>query len=409
MKVDLRRAVAISVVFLLIAVALVPYVLSPGRSQLSAYGGRADLSRFRETIRDNGLEAGSIVSSPLVLNGVTDANDHLYVAIGVEREFLGGEIEALLAFHSRGGSILVADDFGYANALSREFGVSFDRRALRDESFTANPLELRNQSLVPVNLSLEGRNWSILTDVPTSLGISPGADGETVARTTPAAYVDSPTPSDQAGNGVKDGTDFNDPRGFAVAYVSKDRRVAFVSDPQIFSNELMLRSDYENQEMAERLVLTLFRDAGGSVLIDESRHAPAGDDFLARLLISAGVVPTQDALLRVVVLVGALVAAVLAMFMIERPKELLSHEPLLDVAVPHPNGGTPISERLRESAIHKVKIVNGIDNDAWRDLGPEGLSRLVGDERLRQLIYPGGEVKAAEVADLIGRIKDYKT
>jgi hypothetical protein len=406
---DARRWAAVGVVILVVALAVVPIIVEPGKAQLTAFGGRADLSRLRETIRDQGIEVESIVSSPFVLNGIGDATNHVYLVIGAEREYLPGEVDALASFYSRGGSLLIADDFGFANALSNRFGIGFEKAALRDETFTENPAQVRNQSLVPVNVTLDGRSWKILTDLPTALRVAPGSDGEVLARTSPAAYLDYPTSEEPLGNGVKDSPpDYNDPRGFPVIYISKDRRLAFVSDPQIFSNELMLRSDYENQDMAERLVATLFRDVGGRAVLDEARHAPPGDEFLARLLISAGVVPTQDGLLRVVVLAGGLVVTLLALLLMERPQELLGHEPRLDTRLPHPKGETPISERLRESAIHKVKIVHGIDNDAWRGLGPEGLSRLVADDRMRELIYPGGEVKAADVGDLIGRIKDYK-
>ncbi|MDG6224842.1 MAG: hypothetical protein QCI82_04930 [Candidatus Thermoplasmatota archaeon] len=81
----------------------------------------------------------AITSSPVVLLGdMIDPTKTLYMAIGVERAYTPDEVNAINNFLMRGGKAFIADDFGNANYLAKEYGVTFYGGQLYDENFDKN-------------------------------------------------------------------------------------------------------------------------------------------------------------------------------------------------------------------------------------------------------------------------------
>jgi len=81
----------------------------------------------------------SIVSTPtLLLGDLIDPKKTIYVAIGVEKPYSAEEITAIESFLARGGHAIIADDFGNANQLAKDFGVTFYGGQFYDESFDKN-------------------------------------------------------------------------------------------------------------------------------------------------------------------------------------------------------------------------------------------------------------------------------
>ncbi len=81
----------------------------------------------------------SIVSTPVILLGdLIDPKKTIYVAVGVEREYTQEEIRALRSFLARGGHAIIADDFGNANQIAKDYGVTFFGGQFYDENFDRN-------------------------------------------------------------------------------------------------------------------------------------------------------------------------------------------------------------------------------------------------------------------------------
>jgi len=80
-----------------------------------------------------------LVSTPtLLLGNLIDPKTTVYLAVGVERSYTQEEVRALRSFLARGGHAIIADDFGYANQIAKDYGVTFFGGQFYDESFDTN-------------------------------------------------------------------------------------------------------------------------------------------------------------------------------------------------------------------------------------------------------------------------------
>lgn len=140
-----------SLLALLIISIAVTYVV-PGQTQQSAYGEEwNDLGEFRKELNKKGVETTALVSSPLLLSDIDHPEQTIFVISGVERDTIslprltGGddlvqfsegdgytysEIVAIRDFVSRGGTLILMDDFGYSSNLAAEFGLDFTNHRL---------------------------------------------------------------------------------------------------------------------------------------------------------------------------------------------------------------------------------------------------------------------------------------
>ena len=144
-------------VLVLLGVLLNQY-LNPLPSHQSAYGQDwDDLSSFRDDIQAMGIDTKSLVSSPLLLEDVDDPANTVVIIAGVERDafdlpnlgqtdlgldalkgskgYSVSELNAMIRFVDRGGSILVMDDFGFASSVADAFGIDLSGARLFDEEY----------------------------------------------------------------------------------------------------------------------------------------------------------------------------------------------------------------------------------------------------------------------------------
>lgn len=117
-------------------------------------------------------EIKSIVSTPtLLLGDLIDPEKTLYIAVGIERSYTQEEVRALRNFLARGGHAIIADDYGYANQIANDYGVTYFGGQFYDESFDTNV----NYTLVQAHMGsdlydVDGvRVWS--KDVPYGDGV----------------------------------------------------------------------------------------------------------------------------------------------------------------------------------------------------------------------------------------------
>ena len=140
-----------SVLLLLIISIAVTYIV-PGQTQQSAYGEEwNDLGEFRKELNQKGVETTALVSSPLLLSDIDHPEQTIFVISGVERDtislprltgeddlvqfsegdgYTSSEIVAISEFVSRGGTLILMDDFGYSSNLAAEFGLDFTNHRL---------------------------------------------------------------------------------------------------------------------------------------------------------------------------------------------------------------------------------------------------------------------------------------
>lgn len=271
LKKRVNLALVIAILALLIGSAVLVYVNGErNEPQLSAYSDEWDgTSRFRQELENNSFSIRTIISSPELLRNSEERGlvpeKTLYVAIGVEKMYLDSESDAIRSFVDKGGRILIADDFGYANTLSPEFKVSYLKGQLYDEAFEKNPKFV----IRPVNF--EGFSGIVMFNEPAALKV--GGSATVIAESSDHSWLDA---------------NFNQQRDLTFDALGRPKdieayssypmtalwqgdlgKAIFVSDPSIFINDMIGRHD--NREFALSLVEYLL-PSGGTVIFDESRH-----------------------------------------------------------------------------------------------------------------------------------------
>ena len=89
--------------------------------QLSAYDEDwNDISNFRQALEeeeDTSYNVSAILSNPAVLDDIADPSSSLLVIAGIESPYTELELEILVRFMERGGSILVLGDYDLVTQL----------------------------------------------------------------------------------------------------------------------------------------------------------------------------------------------------------------------------------------------------------------------------------------------------
>ncbi|HEX2021995.1 MAG TPA: DUF4350 domain-containing protein, partial [Candidatus Thermoplasmatota archaeon] len=132
---DPRRRAQLTLALLgaLVLALLAPFVVGAGARHLSAWrDGPEDASVVLEAIRGKAARVDAILATPSALRDVAEPRATLYVAIGPERAYDDAEADAVVSFLRRGGSVLLADEKGYGDAVANAAGFKFEAERVLD-------------------------------------------------------------------------------------------------------------------------------------------------------------------------------------------------------------------------------------------------------------------------------------
>ncbi|HLE96917.1 MAG TPA: DUF4350 domain-containing protein [Candidatus Thermoplasmatota archaeon] len=332
--------------------------------------GPENLVEFRRSLEGLGYGSAAIGVSPHALSALGAPERTLVVVAGVETSYRPGEIEAIQEFVQGGGKLLVADDFGFANALSDGFGVNFDKLRLFDENYVSSP------NLTVVRATLGPKTYPVVLNVPTSLSVR-NPDAVVLAVTSEKAYLDANA------NELKDDEDVQGASIVAVAVPFGKGRAVFLGDPAPLTDEMLGQG--KNRDFLLTLVGDLLPD-GGTVLFDESRHSRNVVAAATGEAVEVLVVTTHEGGLRWLVL-GTLAIAGATWLRLRRREEALGHH-VAHLDAPVRVAASAERDRLGALARARMASVHGLASDAppqsWRDAArDEVVGRLAaGDDGL---------------------------
>ena len=400
---------ACAVLVTVVTASLVPSG-GPREEQLRAYGtGWDDVSDFVIDLESRGdlpIQVCTIGASATSLASIEDATRSLYVAIGVERPYSHSEWTAINDFLGRGGTAIVADDYGAGNSLLTSQGETlgmpvyeyerpdlvFSGERLADTRVEVNPLLVR----VPVPVP-GGRELELLLNDPSCLienrdaGHDPERpppedpvtgepmfeydDAKVLAHSSPWSWIDSDRDSTR------------DPGEISRAYpvVAFQGRSVLISDPSLFINDMYGRHD--NREFLMLLVAKLL-PTGGTVIIDDAVHfegGPAGelDDTVVRPtmgLFSQTPIGGTLLVLAVMVVVSALVGS-------RRAVRFRPHKDRLGethVVMPGPATLFTDFQDARGVLLQRLRLAYGLEPAELPRLPPQYVVELLGDWALAQ-------------------------
>ena len=275
------------IIILFITITLSTFVLFPilqvvveRDPQLSAYDEDwNDISNFRQSLEegeDTTYNVSAILSNPAVLDDIVDPSSSLLVIVGIESPYTELELEILVRFMERGGSILVFGDFDYTNTIAQLFAIEFVQHKLWDQNYRDNV------SLIETTASIDGKSYSVLLNEPVaikdlnsqSLNLW-SADIEWTKNvfmtTTKNSWIDSDddgaiTPEDEAApvSGFQLGVEC----GLRSQGESLGSAI-FISDSSLGINHMW--GENQNSIFLVALVESII-GTNGDILFDESRH-----------------------------------------------------------------------------------------------------------------------------------------
>ena len=248
--------------------------------QLSAYDDDwNDISQFREALEseaDTSYNVSAILSNPAVLDEVSNPSSTLLVIAGTESPYTRVELEILVSFMEKGGSILVFGDFDYSNTIADLFAIEYVKHKLWDRNYRGNV------SLIETTAFVDGQSYNVLLNEPVAIKAldsqelnlwSSGFEwSRNVFMTTSSnSWIDSDddgaiTPEDE----VAPLSGFT--LGMSCGMKSKGEPLGsavFISDSSLPINNMW--SEGQNSEFLLALVDSMI-GGSGVILFDESRH-----------------------------------------------------------------------------------------------------------------------------------------
>tara|TARA_B100001250_G_C19758974_1_gene771517 strand:+ start:91 stop:1392 length:1302 start_codon:yes stop_codon:yes gene_type:complete len=248
--------------------------------QLSAYDDDwNDISQFREALENNpetSYNVSAILSNPAVLDEVSNPSSTLLVIAGTESPYTTLELEILVSFMEKGGSILVFGDFDYSNTIADLFAIEYVKHKLWDRNYKGNV------SLIETTAFVDGQSYNVLLNEPVAIKALDSQDlnlwssgfewSRNVFMTTSSnSWIDSDddgaiTPEDE----VAPLSGFT--LGMSCGMKSKGEPLGsavFISDSSLPINNMW--SEGQNSEFLLALVDSMI-GSDGVILFDESRH-----------------------------------------------------------------------------------------------------------------------------------------
>jgi hypothetical protein len=404
---DWKGFVAIIVVLTFLMVALSAAIAPQQTSHLLAYDNDwDDLSKFRGDILGMplNLSVRTVDSSAASLIDILDARGMLYMAIGVERSYTFAEWRAIQYFLSRGGTVIIADDYGFGNSLLRynnyldnpavshifdtpDVQYLFSGETLADVRVDRNPLLVR--VTVPIWAGLE---YEILLNDPSCFVLNDNWDDPGPRDRGQAERVDPVIATSSAYGWIDENRNgARDPGEKAGVYpiIIEQEGMLLISDPSIFINDMYERMD--NRRFAQALI-TRMVTVNGMVIFDESIHLESGllaevDDTIIRPLyrVFGESWPVNAFFLILVVGIGGMIAVSRKLQPRYLPHMNRLREPrTLEFGLPY-NWLADYYD-VRGVLLQRMRYAYGLDPTDLQRLPPELVAQLLGDQYLVQFV-----------------------
>jgi len=372
--------VGVSVVLLYLLYPSILADFSDRDRSLSAYSNDwDDLSEFRTALEDRGYTTHGIIATPGILREVREPERTLLVIVGVETPYSYDDIRSIVDFVDKGGSLILADDYGYGDDLSNEFGITFHRYRMWDPSYVTNT-SLLNIDLALPDINGTSRTYEVLFNDPTA--IESNQQGTTLGFTSNESFLDV------NGNGAIDVQD--QPGPFEV--VTLKGRMVFIGDPSIFINEMWTQLDNDIFLLA---LVDFLLPTGGTVLFDESIHAAVDfSEGFYRTITSTFVFVFGD------LTKGLFVTSMIALMMIVMSQvvsdpKLWHHRLAIGEMVVgnlqfletnFKGKRKELAERLRADSLDLICVRSGMTANEFSSLSDQRLKTLLNDEKLYRFI-----------------------
>jgi hypothetical protein len=331
------------------------------------------------------FELFTMVGSPTFLRGIEEPEKTLYLVLGVEKDFNPSDVEILKDFYEKGGKLIIADDFGYANTFSQEFDVHFYGRTLWDTFYKYN------YSYPLIYGQLDFTDYLLITDKPTGLHILPDQNNITIlANSSVDSFIDIND------NGMIDKYDVPGPIPVVAQYQEPDHQgtIVFISDPDIFTDDIIEKggdlniSLWNNKQFLRDLIVNKLLPTGGKVIFDEGRHEQTKQITPVFRTLETITILTSNFKEMALFLVG--LTLIMAMIIVKaKDKGDWIHKynvGYIKRRADLPKGRYEIRDRLRAVVLMKLRIKHSLTRDDLRAMNSTQIASMVKDHEINELV-----------------------
>jgi hypothetical protein len=242
-----------------------------------------DLEMFNTFISQNFTVTEKEESGSGMIQKISEPENTLYIAVGIDREYTNLEAEALKNFVESGGNLIVAsDNASNVNVLSKKFGITYLQHSVIYifEEFDYN------YTFLPVNARTFNNSFSILMHSPKGLELDISKNIETLAesKNEPNRVISA---LDRNNNGEIEATDKQGPYPLIVKTTEYQGIAIFISDATMFTNNLwhvdskdedFIGLAYQNEDFIVDLVSNMV-PSGGEIIYDISTQKAGFGNF----------------------------------------------------------------------------------------------------------------------------------
>lgn len=343
--------------------------------------GPTGTSQLARMLRGDGFEVRAMLTTPALLLDINDPSDILYISLGRGRTFTPTETQDLRKFYSRGGKVLIAEDGSAASAFAGTFDIDFLQGQLYDERFMGSP------DFVMADVNWRSFSGTIVMNRPSGMAAS---GGDVIARSGPSSWID------RNGNGRRDPDNVSSGEfpGSKLLAISTDPDfgekgggcVIFISDPSIFTNEMLGQGD--NRELVSFLASYLLPN-GGTVIIDDSTHRSSGVKSLIQGAMRGPVLLTTDLNYKIVVGTLSTVVLIAAVYLYDPPSKnkhttYLNRSGLAQLIDTQLDSVSLVL--LRKVVLDRIRIDRSMSIEAFSRLSWDELREMTGDDEIFDFI-----------------------
>lgn len=413
----MRKKIVVTLGTIPLLLIILAFILNPilnelneRKPQLSAYSNDWNgLSKLRNNIEKK-YDTSCIISSPLILNETKNAERSLLLVIGVEKKYDDSEVRAIIDFVGKGGKVIIADDFGFANTISKVYGIEFYDKRLYDINYEGNT------SFVKISANMSFGNYSLLLDRPTALKKYKGNETKKLTYTVSPknqtnALSDKQSWIDENDDGAIDYTERLTEPVPIIIHVEKLEEpygsIVFIADSSIFINEMWEKGD--NAEFAKDLINHLL-PKGGKIIFDESRHTQK--DIVSNLYKTTFellVFSSRNILVKIFLFTGMMLVIDIVTVLIKEPIEF-EHEfdPTYKKEVTLPIKKVN-AEEVKKIFLNKLRLWYAMPEEEFNALGIQNLNRIIGDAMLIDFVNNPKAYRKEKLEKIVEKISRWGT
>ena len=409
------KKVAALIVFLIIAIGIPVYLIASEEPDIEHYNpyreGKTDLSVFADTLEDKQATPAdyttrTIVSSPVLLKGIKNPKQTVYIVCGVDREYRPEEIDAIEHFvREEGGKAIIMDDFGSPNALSERFGVFFYGKPMWDDINITGPGEIKNISFPVFQFKLGKQLHSVVMNGPTGL-TTYNPNVKYIANGSEKSYVDLDG-NGRINIGDKKG---NIPVILQVTFNESEGSVFFIADADIATDNMLKREDDGNRAFMLAMVNNLTDREDALILFDESRHEHPPSQALVYKNLETVAIMSSWIWPTIMTLVAMAVIFTLVVYSAADKESWIHRFDVSDFSRRRnpPDKLKDQTDRARAALRLKVKMMYSYSDEEMAALGDDQLRAMIKDNDLTELaLNPSRTWSQQELRVLLQKIKEW--